>query len=369
MKILVLNYRDRKHPAAGGAERHLHAIFSRLVQKGHQVVLLTTIFPGAPEREIVDGIQVVRHGGDLLFQWTVIKEFKKLDKEFEFDVIFEDLNKLPLFTPHLTKKPHLIQMHHLWKKSIFAEASFPVAFGVWLFERLIPLIYRKSPFVVVSPSTKKELASIGIAEERISLVYNGADGRDVLPIPEKGNYFLWLSRVHRYKGIWTALKAFRRFVEKNPGVRLKVAGGGPLLKKLPQVLKKWGISHLVDLEGFVVKEKKQELLQNAIALLQTSEKEGWGLTVIEAAECFTTTIASRVPGLMDSVKDGKTGILFENRDDCACASAMELLFKDTELRKKLELAAKKYSQEFSWDKAAFETEHLLEKIVNSPGSL
>ena len=67
----------------------------------------------------VADIQVVRHGGDLLFQWTVIKEFKKLDKEFEFDVIFEDLNKLPLFTPHLTKKPHLIQMHHLWKKSIF----------------------------------------------------------------------------------------------------------------------------------------------------------------------------------------------------------------------------------------------------------
>lgn len=366
MKILVLNYRDRKHPAAGGAERHLHSIFSRLVQKGHKVVLLTTSFQGGLEREFVDGIEVIRRGGDLLFQWTVARELPKLDKEYNFDIIYEDLNKLPLFTPLLSKKPHLIQMHHLWKKSIFAEASFPVAFGVWFFERLIPLFYRRSPFVVVSPSTKEELVSIGVLEKRISLVYNGASRNYPQAPSEKGNYFLWLSRLHRYKGIWVALKAFRRFAEKNPGVTLKVAGDGPLLKKIPRVLKKWGISESVSLEGYVSREYKRDLLTNAIALLQTSEKEGWGLTVIEAAECSTTTIASAVPGLKDSVKHESTGLLFPLRNDKVCAEYMERLWRDKDYRKQLEVSAFEYAHEFSWDKAAEETETLLEKIVNSP---
>ena len=84
------------HPAAGGAEKHLHRIFSKIVEMGHEVVLFTTSFPGAKERDVVDGIQVIRKGGDLLFQLTVAMNLKKLDREFNFDVVVEDLNKLPV---------------------------------------------------------------------------------------------------------------------------------------------------------------------------------------------------------------------------------------------------------------------------------
>lgn len=369
MKILALNYRDRMHPCAGGAERHFHSIFSRLVKKGHEVVLLTTMFPNALEREYVDGILVVRRGGDLLFQLTVAREISKLDKEFDFDVIYEDLNKLPLFSHFFTKKKHVVQIHHLWKDSIFAEASLPVAFGVWFFERLIPLFYQKSPFIVVSPSTKKELESLGILSKNISLIYNGASGNFVSGEVKKENYFLWLSRVHRYKGIWIALKAFKKFSEKCPGVRLKIAGDGPLLKKIPSVLKKWKLESLVDLEGFVEHERKRELLTNALGLLQTSEKEGWGLTVIEAAECSTTTIASAVPGLKDSVRNGETGILFPLRDEESCANCMERIYKDENYRKKLETNAMAFAKQFSWDRAAIETEKLLEQVVKNKEAL
>lgn len=307
MNILVVNYRDRMHPAAGGAEKHLHRIFKNVVSMGHRVVLLTTSFDGAKDREIVDGIEVVRSGGDLLFQLTVARLVKKLDKEFNFDVVYEDLNKLPLFTPILLKKPVLVQMHHLWRKSIFSEALFPVAFGVWAFERVIPFFYRRQPFVVVSPSTKKELAEIGIAENRIDIVYNGSDPVE-LPT-EKGldsPYFLWLSRVHRYKGIWVALRAFEKFSKRHPDVKLVVAGGGPLLEKLPAWIKANGLEDKIVLSGFVSPQKKRELLASAISLLQTSFKEGWGLTVVEAAQLNTPTIASDVPGLKDILKIWQT---------------------------------------------------------------
>ena len=383
MNILVVNYRDRMHPAAGGAEKHLHRIFSKIVEMGHTVVLFTTMFPGAKEREVVDGIQVVRKGGDLTFQITVALNLKKLDREFGFDVVVEDLNKLPVFAHWFVRKPLLVQMHHLWRGSIFAEAFFPVAFGVWFFERIIPFFYRTQPFVVVSPSTKKELAEIGVDESRISVIYNGSEkpnvpgGKDFATSAAVScenaadsresdvaePYFIWLSRVHRYKGIWTALEAFEKFSKLHPEVKLYVVGDGPLLKKLPSWIKTHGLDGRVELTGFVSAARKYELLSSSLALLQTSFKEGWGLTVMEAAQLCKTTIASDVPGLCDSVRDGETGILFPSGDAAACAAAMEKIYGDAELRKTLGLAAKRYAESFSWEKSAHETLDLLERTV------
>ena len=379
------------HPAAGGAEKHLHRIFSKIVEMGHEVVLFTTSFPGAKEREVVDGIQVVRKGGDLLFQLTVALNLKKLDREFNFDVVVEDLNKLPVFAHWFVRKPLLVQMHHLWRKSIFSEALFPIAFGVWFFERIIPLFYRSQPFVVVSPSTKKELAEIGVDESRISVIYNGsemppiavpqecAESRETsenaevranaaLENADAGKnawtpYFIWLSRVHRYKGIWTALEAFEIFSQKHPEVQLKIVGGGPLLKKLPAWIKAHGLEGKVELTGFVPAARKYELLSSSLALLQTSYKEGWGLTVMEAAQLCKTTVASDVPGLRDSVRDGETGILFPSGDAPACASAMEKIYGDAGLRATLGQNAKRYALTFSWENSARETLELLERTV------
>ena len=378
MKILVVNYRDRMHPAAGGAEKHLHRIFSKIVEMGHTVVLFTTTFPGANEREVVDGIQVIRKGGDLMFQLTVALNLKKLDREFNFDVVVEDLNKLPVFAHWFVRKPLLVQMHHLWRGSIFSEAFFPIAFMVWFFERIIPFFYRTQPFVVVSPSTQKELAEIGIDESRISVIYNGSEMPKVAecttsaadscenaasPAMSATPYFIWLSRVHRYKGIWTALEAFEIFSKKHPEVQLKIVGGGPLLKKLPAWIKSHGLEGKVDLTGFVPAARKYELLSSSLALLQTSYKEGWGLTVMEAAQLCKTTIASDVPGLCDSVRDGETGILFPSGDAAACASAMEKIYDDAELRANLGRGAKRYALSFSWEKSARETLELLERTV------
>lgn len=370
MNILVVNYRDRLHPAAGGAEKHLHRIFSLIAQMGHQVVLFTTSFKGAAPREVVDGIQVIRKGSDLMFQLNCALSLRKLDREFNFDVVVEDLNKLPLFTPFFLNKPVLVQMHHLWRGSIFHEAALPVALGVWAFERIIPWFYRKQDFAVVSPSTKRELHEIGIEEDRIAVIYNGSDDCGVSPESETevaihagAPYFLWLSRVHKYKGIWTALNAFKEFAPNHPDVKLVVAGDGPLLKKIPSWLKQNGLSEQVELLGFVSREKKRELLAGAVALLQTSYKEGWGLTVVEAAKLGTTTIASDVPGLRDSVRNGETGLLFQAGDFSACASEMDRIYCNDDLRTRLADAAKVYADEFRWDTAAELTMNLLQGIV------
>jgi len=368
MKILVLNYRDIKHPMAGGAEVHMHRIFGRLASWGHPVRLLTTSFPGAPAREMVDGIDVQRFGGDFLFQVQVALRISRIIREFKPDILVEDLNKLPFYTPIFTNVPKFIQIHHLWGASIFQEASFPVAAVVWAQERLIPWFYGGLSFAAVSPSTVGELAHMGISLSNISLIYNGSEEEwaSVEPQREKGDYFLWLGRLRRYKGVWIALDAFRRFALKHPDTRLVFAGSGPEEAAMRAAVAKWGLQSRVEIRGHVTTDEKRQLLRGAIALIQSSFKEGWGLTVMEAAACGTMSIASRVPGLQDSVREGETGLLFQAGNQGALADLMARVIQRPEERRTLEGAARAFALEFSWEKAAKYTLEALQSVLERP---
>jgi len=359
---------------AGGAEVHLHKILGRFVELGHSVTLFTTNYflPSdskqkirAPENEVIDGIEVIRCGGDLLFPLNCLLKVPKLIKKFEPDIIYEDLNKLPLLSPRITKIPKLIQILHLWKFSIFKEASFPVAFAVWLSEKTIPLFYKNCHFATISPSGKKELCELGIAKEKISVIYCGMDSKyfENEKIRDKSPYFLWLGRFRKYKGVWVAFEAFKIFAKKHPDIKLLFAGSGPEEAKMRLKAKEWGLADRVEILGLVSEEQKIELMNKALGILQTSYKEGWGLTVIEAAACGTASIASNVSGLCDSVKDKETGLLFKAGSAADCAKKMETLYENPILRAGMESEAKSYASSFDWEKAARETLFLMQEIL------
>jgi len=367
LKILALNYRDRTHPMAGGAEVHLHKIFGKLVELGHSVMLFTTNPGGAPKRETVDGMQIIRCGGDLLFPLNCFLKLPKLIKEFKPDIIYEDLNKLPLFSPCIAKSPKLIQILHLWKSSVFKEASFPVALGVWLGEKIIPFVYKNCYFSTISPSGAKELIELGIAKERISVIYCGTKSEylEAEKVRDKSPYFLWMGRFRKYKGVWVALEAFKIFSKRHPDVKLLFAGSGPEEAKMKAKAKAWGLESRVEFLGIVSEEKKIELMSKALGILQTSFKEGWGLTVIEAAACGTASVASNVSGLCDSVIDGETGLLFKAGNAADCAKKMEMLYENAAFRSNLESAAKNYAASFSWETATKETLFLMQNIIEN----
>jgi glycosyltransferase involved in cell wall biosynthesis len=89
------------------------------------------------------------------------------------------------------------------------------------------------------------------------------------------------------------------------------------------------------------------------------------LTNIEANACGTTVLAARVPGLLDSVDEGVSGLLFEHGEiDQFAALAIKLLTDDG-YRKSLEMGGLRWAANFSWDKTARATEEILKKVVSS----
>jgi glycosyltransferase involved in cell wall biosynthesis len=365
MNILVLNWQDIRNPMGGGAEVHLHEIFKRVATRGHNVTLFCSLFPGAPAEEIVDGIRIIRQGGRDLFNYLVYRKYRRRFRHESYDVIVDDVNKIPFFTPLFVKEPLGGILHHLFGKSIFSETSLFPALYVLCAERMALRAYRSIPMAVVSESTRQELLENGFDDAKLSLVPNCVDHRMYIPAsrPPQPHLIGYLGRLKKYKSVEDLLSAFAIVLKEIPDARLAIMGDGDARPSLEEVAGELKIRPRVDFLGFVSPAEKIRRLQSMSVVVNTSAKEGWGLTVIEANACGVPVIASDVPGLRDSVLHEKTGLLYEYGNIEQLAEKILLVLRDSNLRSRLSKEAVAWSLQFDWDHSADAMLKFLEGVV------
>ena len=370
MKILIFNWQDIRNPLAGGAEVHLDEVFSRIARMGHEVTLYCSAFPGAPHEETVNGIRVIREGGRYLFNFRVPWKYHTRFADERFDLVIDDMNKIPFFTPVYVKEPLYIVTHHLFGRSIFLEVPWPMALYVYVAEALGFGLARsrRIPLIVGSPSTKGELLEKGFRDEDVEIINYCVDHAIHRPsgIPRSPSPLVgYFGRIKKYKSIEQLLRAFGTVLKEVPQLKLLVVGEGDHRSVLEELSVSLGIAASVRFTGFVSEEEKARLLQEVWFAVNTSSKEGWGLTVIEANACGTAVLASDVPGLRDAIKDGETGLLYEYGNVEELASRMLLLIRDQALRERLASAARAWAMTFDWDAAARRTLELLTQRAGS----
>jgi len=368
VRILLVNWQDPENPHAGGAELHLFELFTRLAAKGHRIHLVCSGWAGAPSRAQVRGLSVERHGGRHTFALSGRGAVRRALARENWDIVVEDINKLPLFLATLTHLPFCAIVPHLFGTTAFQEAAWPMAATVALAERPIPRLYRRAGFHAISESTRDDLVTRGIAPERIRVIHPGIDAASYSPAAgldrTQPPTFLYVGRLKRYKGVEVALRALALVRRLGADLTLDIAGTGDDADRLRELARSLGIVEAVRFHGFVSEGKKRELFRAATANLFPSPKEGWGLTVMEAAASGTPSLASDSPGLRDSVRDGVTGYLVPHGDPAALAERMRQLADDPELVARLGRAARAHAEAWSWDDAAGATEaHLTELIA------
>lgn len=367
MRILLVNWNDRENPHAGGAEIHLHELFGRIAGWGHEVHLVASGWPGCAPQAVVDGIHVTRIGGRHSFALHARGAVRRALREMPFDVVVEDINKLPLFLPTLTRLPFVAIVPHLFGTTAFAEASAPMAAVVWAAERPIPWVYKKAEFHAISESTRDDLVGRGVPRKRIVVIHPGVDARQYAPDPATPRAerptFLYLGRLKRYKGVEFALRAVAAARRSRPDITLDICGQGDDRPRLERLAVEHRVNDAVRFLGYVSEEEKRRLLRRAWAVVFPSPKEGWGITNVEAAACGTPALASDSPGLRESVQNGVTGYLVAHGDVAALADRMLALAADPSLVNRLGVAARRFAEGLSWDSAARATLAHLEKTV------
>jgi glycosyltransferase involved in cell wall biosynthesis len=119
------------------------------------------------------------------------------------------------------------------------------------------------------------------------------------------------------------------------------------------------------LTGFISEEEKIDLLQRAAVHLQSSYKEGWGLSVIEANACGCPVVANDTTGLRDSCRDNETGLLYRHCDLEDAAAKVRKILTDEPLRTRLVKQGHEWANTFSWERNTREILDYLQEIIDA----
>ncbi|GAA2049576.1 glycosyltransferase family 4 protein [Catenulispora yoronensis] len=309
MRICLFNWKDTRHPAAGGAEVFTWEVLARWARAGHDVTWFTSSFPGGAEsEETPDGVRIVRRGS----RWTVFAEARRWYEHEaravhgSFDLVVDEVNTRPFGTPAWVRDAPVVALAHQVAKDVWsAEFPAPVAaLGRWVLEPWWLRRYRDTPTLTVSESSRASLGEYGL--RKVTVVPEGIERRPRVECDrETAPTIIVLGRLSRSKRVEDAIEAFRRMQSAMPSARMWIVGDGPESTRLKRLA-----PPEVTFFGRVGDATRNELLARSHALVMTSVREGWGLVVDEAAAIGTPTIAYRRPGLCDSVPAAR-GVLVD----------------------------------------------------------
>jgi glycosyltransferase involved in cell wall biosynthesis len=217
------------------------------------------------------------------------------------------------------------------------------AIGQFAESTVLPRVHRRNLFLTVSGSTADALREIGVGADQIRQICNGVVQPDPLLPRSAGPLFLALGRLTEYKRIDMLLRLWDR-VRMVTGGRLVIAGDGPERRRLEAMA-----GPDVEFLGRVSEEEKHRLLCSAWLLLHPALIEGWGIVIAEAAIRGTPAIGFDVPGLRDSVLNGRTGILVRNEGQFA--SAWASLALDRQRAEQMGTDARIRAERLHWSEA------------------
>jgi glycosyltransferase involved in cell wall biosynthesis len=271
-----------------------------------------------------------------------------------FDAVLDCQNGIPFFTPCVLPRrvPVLCVMHHVH------TAQFGVHFPRWMAQagRVLEgpaarLAYRRHACVAVSPSTVIAMRELLRWTGDIYLIPNGAPQPGPPQPIGPGRSVTWVGRLVAHKRAELLLPVAQRLA--GSGLRCEVIGRGPAAPALAAAIEARGLGGTVRLHGFVPEARKQEIVAASLLHLNTSQGEGWGLCVLEAAALGVPTVAFDTDGLRDAIWDGTTGWLVrhgESIEDVTERAVKELA--DPARRHAVAAACRRWAASLSWDRSA-----------------
>jgi glycosyltransferase involved in cell wall biosynthesis len=342
VRVAVANWRDPWHPLAGGAETYAWQMARALAEHGAQVRFITSRGPGQSRAGRRDGIDIIRLGGRFTVYPLVLGWL--LTHRRSFDAMLDCQNGIPFFTPAVLARrvPVLCVMHHVH------TAQFGVWFPAWMASigRVLEgpvsrFVYRRHACVAVSPSTVDAMRDRLRWTGDIYLIPNGSPA-PAEPAP-KSDDLVWVGRLVAHKRAELLLPLAEH------GFTIDVVGKGPGAETLAGAPPMAG---LIRMHGFLPEDEKAQVVARSLLHLNTSQGEGWGLCVLEAAALGVPTVAFDVDGLRDAVRDGTTGWLVGDGDNLV--NVVEHAVKelaDPVRREQVSAACRDWAAHMSWERS------------------
>jgi glycosyltransferase involved in cell wall biosynthesis len=349
MRFLMLNWRDPKNPLAGGAERVTQAYLVALAARGHEVFWFANDFPGAAREETIDGIKIIRGGG---MGTSVLKAIKWYRRQKPFDLVIDQHHGIAWFAPWWCKTNCVAYIHEVLGPIWNSFYPWPFSMiGRWQ-ERWTHWFYRRVPFFTASSFTREQLLKHGV--RNVQIIPYGVHTRALPSLPDKPLVaplrLIVVSRLAPNKRVDHAIRTLRCLLDLGVAAKLTVVGIGEEEIKLKKLADELHLQEHIEFTGLQSEAEKDKRLRESHFLLHTSQREGWGLNVIEANAMGTPTAVYPVAGLIESTLHDETGIVAEKETPESLATALVSVLQTPEKYNAWQLKAWERAKSFHWDK-------------------
>jgi glycosyltransferase involved in cell wall biosynthesis len=214
--------------------------------------------------------------------------------------------------------------------------------------RIAPPIYRRTRIVTLSESSKRELVEeLGFKAKRVDVVSPGIDpkfspgGR-----PSDEPFLVAVGRLVPVKRFHLLVDAVVALRERHPGLRAVIVGEGYERGPITEQIDRLDASGYIELAGRVDDADLVDLYRRAWMLVSTSAREGWGMTITEAAACGTPAVVTDIAGHRDAVSRGESGLLASTQEEFV--AQVDSVLRDEALRRRLSAGALAHAERFTW---------------------
>jgi glycosyltransferase involved in cell wall biosynthesis/O-antigen/teichoic acid export membrane protein len=366
LRVLHLAFEDHRRPGSGGGAIRTHEINRRLAER-HDVTVVTSRYRGCRER-VEDGVRYVHVGVAAGYFGSILAYFLALPlalRRYPSDLVVEDFAApfSSVLVPWWTRRPVVGVVQWLFARQKSLQYKLPF----FLVEALGVRAHRR--MVAVSAELASELRSRN-GKAHVDVVHNGVAPELFTTRARKGNDLVFLGRVEiAQKGLDMLLEAFASAAARldvPADVRLLVAGDGPDVEAIRQLIRRLGLEGRVELVGRVEGEAKRELLASARLVCMPSRYETFGMVAAEAMACGTPVLAFDIPCLRE-VLPPEAGVLIPAFDVDAFATALADLAGDPDRCAAMGEAGRAAARRFDWEPLARRQEEVYREAVRARG--
>jgi glycosyltransferase involved in cell wall biosynthesis len=326
-------------------------------QAGLDVTLRTSYAQGQARTVTRDGYRVIRRAGRyLVFPRAVGSEL--VGRHGPRDALVEIWNGMPFFSPLWARGPRVVVVHHvhaeMWKMVLGDDAPWAATMGDLIERRIAPPAYRRSRIVTLSQSSKDDIVELmRIPARNIDVVPPGIDPR-FTPAGDKSPHPLVVAvgrlvPVKRHERLIRAVATARK---TRGDIELTIIGEGYERPALEAVVREVDGTDWVTFAGHVSDNDLVAFYRRAWVVASTSAREGWNMSLTEAAACGTPAVATNIPGHRDAVVENESGLLVDREDEDGFARALLRVLDDDVERARLAAGALAHAARFTWEATA-----------------
>jgi phosphatidylinositol alpha-mannosyltransferase len=376
MKIgLICPYNIAK---GGGVQEVVKAMQTELLQRGHDVAIIT---PQPREPYTDEGRRVIFLGSaaDLKTPLNTVAQVSasmltdEIDSMLEherFDILHFHEPWVPVLSRQILSRSNAVNVATFHAKLPDTAVSRTMAKAITPYTK--PLLRHIDSFTAVSEAAAEYLLSL--ADVSVEIIPNGIDLKHFRKPAAAGSErkrsdgaktILYVGRLEHRKGVRHLLHAFAQLQVREPDVRLVIAGDGVDREKLEQEVETLGLQH-VEFLGYIDEDTKLRLLHKADLFCSPALfGESFGIVLLEAMASDLVLVAGDNPGY-ESVMQGLGQLsLINPKDAAAFAHRLQLLLSDEDLRSLWRKWAKDYVRQFDYPKVVNRYEAVYETALQT----